>query len=66
MDDRPKWWQLPWREIICTLVGAFMLLWQTVLDANKSPLIVGAGLALLGVSGTGLIQRATKRVTGGE
>ena len=64
--NRPPWWQLPWREIVSCTTGAFILLWQTVLEDQAQALLVGAGLALIGVTGTGAIQRAVRRVTDKE
>lgn len=66
MDDRPRWWQFPWREIVCVTVGAFTLIWQVALEEQGQALFVGAGLALMGVGGTGAVQRAVKRVTNGK
>lgn len=66
MDDRPKWWQLPWREIASFVLGAFLLVWQTVLEQHAQALIIGAGLALCGVTAAGAIQRAVKRAVGAE
>ena len=57
----PRWWQLPWREIVAVVVGAAMLLWQTVAVDSSDPAIVGAGLALIGVGGVGSAQRAIRR-----
>lgn len=63
--ERPKWWQFPWREIGSFLLGSFILLWQTTLEERPQALLVGAGLALVGVTGAGAIQRAVKRAIGG-
>jgi hypothetical protein len=63
-QDRPRWWQFPWREIWAGALGGFILLWQTTIEAHPTPLLVGAGLALVGVTGTGAIQRAVKRALG--
>ena len=60
-NQPPRWWQLPWRVIVSFPLGAGMLIYETVFDANRSALIVGAGLALCGVTGTGVIQKYVKR-----
>ncbi len=52
-DPEGAWrWQRVIRQLASTLVGVFMLLWQTALTSSPSPLIVGAGLLALGVPHT--------------
>lgn len=63
-DEPPRWWQLPWREIVAVVVGAAMLMWQTVAVDSAQPALVGAGLALIGVGGVGSAQRAIRRKLG--
>ena len=63
-EVRPKWWQFPWREIWAGSLGGFILLWQVVVEDHAQPLLVGAGLALLGVTGSGAVQRAVRRALG--
>lgn len=62
----PKWFRFPWHETFSFILGAFMLIWQTALEDQKSALIVGAGLALCGVAGSGAIQRGVRRAVNGE
>lgn len=66
METRPRWWQFPWREIASFILGAFILVWQTVLEQQAQALLVGAGVALIGVTTSGAIQRAVKRATNGK
>lgn len=61
-DGPPRWWQFPWREIGSFVLGAFLLIWQNSLEDHPQPILVGAGLALIGVTGTGAVQRAIRRV----
>jgi len=37
------------RDIVITLVAAFMLIYDTVVKATPNPYIIGGGLTLLGV-----------------
>ena len=60
-DTRPKWWQFPWKEIGSFTLGASILLWETVGETQAQAILVGAGLALIGVTGVGAVQRAVKR-----
>ncbi len=64
-QHRPPWWQLPWREIGSFTLGAYVLVWQTSFESSAQPILVGAGCALVGVVGTGAIQRAVKRAVEG-
>jgi len=61
-EQRPKWWQFPWREMGSFALGAFILIWQTSIETQAQPILVGAGVALIGVTGTGAVQRALRRV----
>ncbi len=42
-------WLWVFRDIVSVTVGAFMLIWQTVLASHPDPLIIGAGLVALGL-----------------
>lgn len=66
MNPRPRWWEFPWREIGSFGLGAFLLVWQAAFEEHAQALLVGAGLACIGVTGAGAIQRAVKRAIGGE
>lgn len=44
-----KAWQRIIRDTVITILGTFMLVWQTVFVLTPQPLLVGAGLFLLGV-----------------
>lgn len=57
----PQWWQLPWKEIGSFVVGTSILLWQTALEDEAQLILVGAALALMGVTGAGTVQRALRR-----
>lgn len=37
------------RDTLIVIIGGFMLIWQTVIAAEPNPLLVGAGLVLLGL-----------------
>lgn len=57
MADRRAWnpetareWQRIFRDIGTSMVGWFILIWQTVIAHEPHPLLVGAGLILLGVA----------------
>lgn len=62
-ETRPAWWQFPWREIGSFALGSFILIWQTTFESSAQPILVGAGVALVGVTGAGAVQRAIRRVT---
>lgn len=63
---RPKWWQFPWHQIASFALGAFILLWQTTIEAVPSPVLVGAGVTLCGYAFAGVIQRAVRGGTNGR
>lgn len=66
-ERRPKWWQFPWREIASFTLGATILLEQTVGEEQPKAILVGAALALMGVTGVGSARRAILRaLDGGE
>lgn len=49
--DPQAWdaWRRIFRDFICVLVGAFMLIWATVFQHPPNYLIVGGGLLALGL-----------------
>lgn len=48
--------QIRWRELGTFLIGAFILLWQTVAEPQPEPWLVIAGLALMGEPGIRAVQ----------
>ncbi len=42
-------WQRIIRDTVITILGAFMLVWQTVFATTPNALVIGAGLVLLGL-----------------
>ena len=51
-----RWWP-PVRDIGAFLLGTFILIHQEVWRASAQPWLVAAGLACLGITGSGAIQR---------
>lgn len=54
-------WQKVFRDILITLLGAFMLISQAVLVDQPNALIVGAALVLLGLPATFRLDDIVKR-----
>lgn len=65
-EQRPKWWQFPWKEIASFALGALILLEQTVAEEQPKAILVGAALALMGVTGVGSARRAILRALDGD
>lgn len=42
-------WQRIFRDFVIVLVGAFILVYETVAAASPNPYLIGAGLTALGV-----------------
>jgi hypothetical protein len=42
-------WQAVFRDVLIVLIGAFMLLFETVRAPEPNPYVIGAGLIALGV-----------------
>lgn len=59
-------WQRIGRDTVITLLGAFMLIWQTAFALTPSPLIVGAGLTLLVGPSALRLDQITQRRGGRE
>jgi drug/metabolite transporter (DMT)-like permease len=49
-------WPL-YRDIGAFLIGAFMLIWQTVFEENAQDILAIVGFAALGIAGSGVAQR---------
>jgi hypothetical protein len=47
--DAVNAWLSILRDVVITMVAAFMLIYETVVKATPNPYIIGAGLTLLGV-----------------
>jgi hypothetical protein len=47
--DQFRAWQGIFRDIVITVLAAFMLVWQCVFAAAPNIYIIGAGVTLLGV-----------------
>ena len=47
--DEVRAWQSIFRDVVITLVAAFMLLYETIVVDDPNVYIIGAGLTLLGV-----------------
>lgn len=48
------------RDAFALVVGAFMLIWETVFAKQAQSILVVAGVAALGITGTGIAQRALR------
>jgi hypothetical protein len=46
-----------YRDIGAFLIGAFMLVWQTVFEENAQDILAIIGFAALGIAGSGVAQR---------
>lgn len=46
--EEARAWARIGRDFLLLLLGAFLLVWQTVFAVTPQPLIVGAGLVVLG------------------
>lgn len=55
-----KAWQGIFRDVVITLVAAFMLVFETVFAAAPNAYILGAGLTLLGIPPALRLDRSRK------
>ena len=58
----PRWGKV--RDAAAFMLGTFILLWQTVAEDSPSVILAVIALACLGVTGSGVAQRAIERVIG--
>lgn len=66
---RPSVLEQQWpfvRDVGATLIGAFILVEQTIFTAKAQTVLVVAGLALLGVPASGVAQRILARYLDAE
>lgn len=47
--EQVRAWQGIFRDVVITLVAAFMLIFETVVAASPNVYIIGAGLTMLGI-----------------
>lgn len=64
--DALKAWQSIFRDIVITLVAAFMLIYETVFIQQPNPYVIGAGLTLLGVPPALRLDRLRRRGGDGD
>lgn len=62
--DALKAWQSIFRDVVITLVAAFMLVYETVVAPAPNPYLIGAGLTLLGIPPALRIDRSRKNGDG--
>lgn len=48
-QEQLRAWQAIFRDVVITLVAAFMLLYETVFVASPNAVVIGGGLTLLGI-----------------
>jgi len=57
---QPSWLSRNWpaiRDVAAFFVGAFLLIHQEVARPHAQPWLVAAGVACLGITGSGAVQR---------
>ena len=60
-------WQSIFRDVVITLLAAFMLIFETVFRDSPNAYVIGAGLTLLGIPPALRLDRARSRKdNGGE
>ena len=64
--DEVRAWQAIFRDIVITLVAAFMLLYETIVVDDPNVYIIGAGLTLLGVPAAIRLDSIRRRGSGEE
>lgn len=57
-----KLWLPEVKETLAFVLGSFILIYQTVYAAKVEVILVVAAVAMMGVLGSGVAQRALKRV----
>ena len=60
--ERRLWWLPDVKEALAFVIGAFMLIHQTVYASRVEVILVVAGVALMGVLGSGVAQRALRKL----
>lgn len=61
-NGRRLWWLPELKEALAFVLGSFILIYQTVFASRVEVILVVAGVALMGVLGSGVAQRALKRL----
>jgi hypothetical protein len=64
-DIARAWWRIL-RDVTATVTGTFMLVWQTVFVMTPNALIIGAGLAALGLPTAFRIDDKIRNTTEGD
>lgn len=60
-----RWWP-PIRDIAAGMLGLFILYHEEVTAAHGDAFKIGAGIALLGIAGSGVAERLFKRNSEGR
>ena len=61
-NGRRLWWLPEVKEALAFVLGTFILIHQTAFASQVEVVLVVAGVALLGVLGSGVAQRALRRL----
>lgn len=64
MEEQPKrlWWVPELKEVGAFLIGSFILIYETVYSSHVDTILVLAGVAMMGVLGSGIAQRALRKL----
>jgi hypothetical protein len=65
-ETKVRAWARIARDVVITVLGAFILIWQTVFAVSTNPLLVGAGLLLLGLPPAFRVDQVLSGFGGGE
>lgn len=60
--DPRLWWLPGLKEVLAFLLGTFILVYETVFAPRVEIILVVAAIAMMGVLGSGVAQRALKRI----
>ncbi len=61
-NGRKIWWLPQAKEALAFLLGCFVLIYETVYAPRVEVILVVAAVAMMGVLGSGVAQRALKRI----
>lgn len=61
-NGRRLWWLPDVKEALAFVLGCFILIHQTVFASRVEVILVVAAVAMMGVLGSGVAQRALKRL----
>lgn len=61
-NGRRLWWLPDVKELGAFLLGSFILIYETVFAVKPEIILVVAAVAMMGVLGSGVAQRALRRL----